>query len=228
MQGGDPTGTGRGGKSFWGEPFRDEYAEKGAYKHDARGMLSMANSGPRTNGSQFFITFRETPHLNGKHTVFGKLVGGEDTLNRIERLAVRPGGDRPVKDVVITGVQILQDPFEEYKTRLAARLARMDQSEEAQRKRAAMAAEREKDRTTWLGTNLGAKGESADVRAERKRKADDAGVGKYLKAGEAAAPPSAGAAAKAKKPAAPAPPVEFGVEKKKQRKAGGFGDFSGW
>lgn len=66
----------------------------------------MANSGPRTNTSQFFITFRETPHLNDKHTVFGKLVGGEDVLNRIERIPVRPGGDRPTKEIVITGVQM--------------------------------------------------------------------------------------------------------------------------
>jgi peptidyl-prolyl cis-trans isomerase-like protein 2 len=67
---------------------------------------SMANSGPRSNTSQFFITFRETPHLNGKHTVFGKLVGGEEVLDRIERITVRPGGDRPAKDITITGVQV--------------------------------------------------------------------------------------------------------------------------
>ncbi|KIR24784.1 peptidyl-prolyl cis-trans isomerase-like 2 [Cryptococcus deuterogattii LA55] len=105
VQGGDPTGTGRGGESYWGEPFRDEYSEKGAYKHDSRG--SMANSGPRTNGSQFFFTFRATPHLDGKHTVFGKLVGGEETLDKIERVNVRPGGDRPVRDIVILGVTVV-------------------------------------------------------------------------------------------------------------------------
>lgn len=80
--------------------------EKGAYKHDGRGVISMANSGPNTNNSQFFITFRETPHLNSKHTVFGKLVGGEDVLNRIERIPIRPGGDRPTKDIVIETVQM--------------------------------------------------------------------------------------------------------------------------
>ncbi|TXT08649.1 hypothetical protein VHUM_02777 [Vanrija humicola] len=220
IQGGDPTGTGRGGESFWGAGFRDEYAEKGAFKHDARGVLSMANSGPHTNGSQFFITFTETPHLNNKHTVFGKLVGGEDVLLRMERTNVRPGSDRPTKDIVITGVNILQDPFEEYQKRLKARLARQDQSEEAQRRRAEKAAEREKDRTTWLGTDLGAKGESKAVRAERKRKADDEGVGKYLKPAKAPAPVAAAAPA--------AKPVEFGIEKKKRKAGGGFGDFSGW
>lgn len=66
----------------------------------------MANSGPRTNGSQFFFTFRATPHLDGKHTVFGKLVGGEETLDKIERVNVRPGGDRPVRDIVILGVTV--------------------------------------------------------------------------------------------------------------------------
>ena len=66
----------------------------------------MANSGPRSNTSQFFITFRETAHLDGKHTVFGKLVGGEDVLDRIERVSVRPGGDKPAKEIKILGVQV--------------------------------------------------------------------------------------------------------------------------
>lgn len=66
----------------------------------------MANSGPRSNTSQFFITFRETPHLDGKHTVFGKLVGGEDVLNTIERIKVRPGGDKPTKPITIESVQV--------------------------------------------------------------------------------------------------------------------------
>jgi len=67
----------------------------------------MANSGPRTNGSQFFFTFSPSTHLDGKHTVFGKLVGGEDSLDRIEAVKVRPGGDnRPVKDIIIQTVQV--------------------------------------------------------------------------------------------------------------------------
>lgn len=173
----------------------------------------MANSGPSTNGSQFFITFRETPHLNNKHTVFGKLVGGEDVLNAVERIPVRPGGDTPTKAITITSINVLQDPFDEYRQRLEAKLARQDQSDEALRKRAAAKEKREKDRTTWLGTDLGAKGESRDVREARKRKLEDEGVGKYV------------ATAKPKVPKAA--PVEFGIEKKK-RKPGGFGDFSGW
>lgn len=173
----------------------------------------MANSGPNTNGSQFFITFRETPHLNNKHTVFGKLVGGEDVLNALERIPIRPGGDTPTKTITITGVQVLQDPFEEYQARLAAKLARSDQSAEAQAKRAAAREKREKDRTTWLGTDLGSKTESREEREARKRKAEDDGVGKYIAQAKGKAPKVA--------------PVEFGQEKKK-RKPGGFGDFSGW
>jgi peptidyl-prolyl cis-trans isomerase-like protein 2 len=190
----------------------------------------MANSGPRTNGSQFFFTFAPTPHLNGKHTVFGKLVGGEDVLNRIERIHPRPGDDRPARDIKILGVQVLTDPFEEYQVRLAARLAKKDQSDEALKRRAAEAAEREKDRTTWLGTNLGDKGESKGEKAARKRKEDEDGelVGRYL---QGPAPVPVSVEKEKEKPtdrAAPkAAPIDFGVEKKK-RKVGGFGEFSGW
>ncbi|OWZ33083.1 peptidyl-prolyl cis-trans isomerase-like 2 [Cryptococcus neoformans AD1-83a] len=141
--------------------------------------VSMANSGPRTNGSQFFFTFRPTPHLDGKHTVFGKLVGGEETLDKIERVNVRPGGDRPVRDIVILGVSVLQDPFEAYQARLQARLARQDQSDAALKRRAEAQKEREKDRTTWLGTNLGERGGGGKV--GKRRGEDVGGVGKYLK-----------------------------------------------
>lgn len=86
VQGGDPTGTGTGGESAWGVPFRDECRPE--LRHDSRGILSMANAGPDSNKSQFFVTLRPTPHLNGKHTVFGRLVGGEETLDAIGTLCV--------------------------------------------------------------------------------------------------------------------------------------------
>ncbi|MCL4138147.1 UNVERIFIED_CONTAM: hypothetical protein GTU68_022251, partial [Idotea baltica] len=72
IQGGDPTGTGNGGDSFWGGPFKDEISAN--YSHKGRGVLSMANSGPDTNKSQFFMTFRSCPHLDAKHTIFGRVV----------------------------------------------------------------------------------------------------------------------------------------------------------
>lgn len=117
IQGGDPTNTGNGGKSIWGKPFEDEF--KPNLIHQGRGILSMANSGSNTNGSQFFITFRSCRHLDRKHTVFGKIVGGLDTLNAMERVEV-DNKDRPIEDIVIQGIQVFVDPFQEADDQLAA------------------------------------------------------------------------------------------------------------
>lgn len=89
IQGGDPTGTGRGGKSAWGKPFDDEFDKKVAF--DAPGILAMANAGPGTNGSQFFITTAKTPWLNMHHTIFGKVTAGYDVVEKIENTATGPG-----------------------------------------------------------------------------------------------------------------------------------------
>lgn len=98
IQGGDPTGTGRGGKSIWGSPFEDEVTDSA--KFDKPGLLAMANAGPKTNGSQFFITTAATPWLNKKHTIFGEVVKGYDVVQKIE--STKTGaGDRPAEDVKI-------------------------------------------------------------------------------------------------------------------------------
>lgn len=82
IQGGDPTGTGRGGKSIWEQPFEDEFDAHVGF--DRPGLLAMANSGPRTNGSQFFITTVPTEWLHMKHTIFGEVTKGYDIVQKIE------------------------------------------------------------------------------------------------------------------------------------------------
>jgi peptidylprolyl isomerase len=98
IQGGDFTrGNGTGGESIYGEKFADENFE---LKHTGPGILSMANAGPNTNGSQFFITVAETPWLDGKHVVFGKVVDGMDVLKKMEEQGTRSGQTKA--DVVLT------------------------------------------------------------------------------------------------------------------------------
>lgn len=98
IQGGDPTGTGMGGGSIWEKPFEDECCDELSF--DEPGLLAMANAGPCTNGSQFFITTAETPWLNGRHTIFGKVAKGMEAVTKIENTEV-DGGDRPINEVVI-------------------------------------------------------------------------------------------------------------------------------
>ena len=106
IQGGDPDGTGRGGESIWGAPFEDEFNSD--YKH-LKGTLSMANAGPGTNGSQFFIVHAEngTPHLNGAHTVFGQVYEGMDVVDLIANLQV-DRNDMPGEPVVMEKIEIVE------------------------------------------------------------------------------------------------------------------------
>lgn len=103
IQGGDPTGTGRGGESLWGGKFADEFVD--TLKHTGPGILSMANAGPNTNGSQFFITLVPTPWLDGHHTVFGKVIKGMEVVQAIGKVEKGPQ-DKPLKDVVMETVTI--------------------------------------------------------------------------------------------------------------------------
>jgi cyclophilin family peptidyl-prolyl cis-trans isomerase len=103
MQGGDPTGTGRGGESLWGSSFKDEFSPKARF--DRAGLLAMANRGPNTNGSQFFITYRDTPHLNDKHTIFGEVLEGMEVATAIAALPKGPG-DKPTEPVVMESITL--------------------------------------------------------------------------------------------------------------------------
>ena len=103
IQGGDPTGTGRGGESFWGKKFNDEIVKERVF--DSEGILAMANAGPNTNGSQFFITLAPTKWLNGNHTIFGRVINGMDVVRAIGKVA-KGSQDRPLKDVVMESVTI--------------------------------------------------------------------------------------------------------------------------
>ncbi|MDP8266757.1 MAG: peptidylprolyl isomerase [Candidatus Aceula meridiana] len=98
LQGGDPTRTGRGGQSLWGFAFKDETTPD--VQFDEKGILAMANAGANTNGSQFFITTTPTPWLNGKHTIFGKVIAGYDVVEKIENTATGLQ-DKPIEDQVI-------------------------------------------------------------------------------------------------------------------------------
>ncbi|KAI3617881.1 hypothetical protein CBS9595_003790 [Malassezia furfur] len=159
LQGGDPTGTGRGGQSIWGKPFEDELVRPGAFRHTARGVVSMANRGPNTNGSQFFVTYRATPHLDTKHTVFGRLVGepGKSasfrTLDALENVP-SDDTDRPLREIRVLETNIVEDPFEAYKQQRDAKYRREHLDDAARAERDAKRRKRDEDRTTWLGTRL--------------------------------------------------------------------------
>jgi len=106
IQGGDPTGTGRGGTSIYGEKFEDEI--RAELRHTGAGILSMANAGPDTNGSQFFVTLAPTPWLDGKHTIFGRVKGGLGVVKRMGMVKT-DGEDRPVEEVKILHASVVED-----------------------------------------------------------------------------------------------------------------------
>ncbi|XP_052789875.1 peptidyl-prolyl cis-trans isomerase-like 3 [Mya arenaria] len=110
VQTGDPAGTGKGGSSIWGRKFEDELRD--GLKHSVRGVVSMANNGPDTNGSQFFITYGKQPHLDMKYTVIGKVIDGFDSLDELEKLPVNEK-HRPEREVRIRTVTVHANPIAE-------------------------------------------------------------------------------------------------------------------
>lgn len=161
IQGGDPKGTGRGGESIWGKPFRDEF--KSQLKHDEAGIVSMANAGSNTNGSQFFILYKPAPHLDGKHAVFGRVVGGLDILKLMEQVPT-DGRFKPTVDIVIEKAVVFVNPFNELEQEQEE-----ERRKEEEKKRAAEARWDESNRGQWYSNPV-----------PELPKTSKTGVGKYL------------------------------------------------
>ncbi|PHH61058.1 hypothetical protein CDD81_826 [Ophiocordyceps australis] len=208
IQGGDPSGTGRGGSSIWGKYFNDEL--EGPLTHNKRGIVSMANKGKNTNSSQFFITYKPTSHLDRKHTIFGCVEEGTDVLSKMEAVPT-DGSNRPLNKIVIKDVVVLIDPFEEFQLERREEERRQQKLEEVRRQGGT-----EDDRTTWTGKRI----RGHDTVDESQ---EEQGVGKYLKAALAAA------AAKSKADKDSGGHVDTWEEPvKKKFKPSGFGNFDGW
>lgn len=243
IQGGDPSGTGSGGQCIWGGKFRDELTH---LTHSGRGVLSMANSGPNTNGSQFFVMYKSARHLDGKHSVFGNVVGGMETLAKMERVPT-DAKDTPREPVVVTGATVFTNPYME----MAEDEDRLEEEERHKEEKEALARTQAMHPGRWWSNPAG------EAAKEEARGAygtpggsgggGKGGVGKYLLAAAAVTVGGKRSAARGddedaygggggggegiipggtvQRSAAVAPPP---AAKKAKPSAGGFGNFDGW
>lgn len=197
---GDPTGTGSGGNSFWGEPFKDEFNQH--LTHSGRGIVSMANSGPSTNKSSFFITYRSAKHLDKKHTVFGKVVGGIECLDKMEKIET-DAKDRPKSTITIEKVVVYVDPFKE-----------IDDIIQAERDKAIQASS---------ATESKAKGkDAADVAPKQFRK----GVGSFIDLSTLSSQTEITNESDQRRPSSSSSIAL--QEKKSKKKVSSLGNFSSW
>ncbi|KAL6755661.1 hypothetical protein V8C86DRAFT_2672816 [Haematococcus lacustris] len=234
VQGGDPTGTGKGGESIYGPTFKDEVDSR--LTHNGRGVLSMANSGPATNGSQFFIAYKSCHHLDFKHTVFGRVVGGLDVLTAIERVETDVD-DRPVQEIRITGVTVFTNPYQEMEDAEKAEAAAQAKQAAKEAGEVALAAEHQTGKwfsapsgadtpktTGAVGKYLQLQGVSRAVEGPRVPPAQPAQAGSAA-AQEATEGATLGAKSSGRAlPAHDMPPPAV----KKAKVAGGFGSFDAW
>lgn len=198
LQGGDPTGTGKGGKSGFddGAPFKDEFDSR--LTHQGPGILSMANSGKNTNRSQFFVSLKSCQHLDLKHSVFGRIVGGLQLLDVFNDWEV-DGKDRPVKEIKLIRTEVFKNPFKEAIAEAAKPKVEVVVDPVA----------------TWFSNRK-------DPMEEHKNR-NASTVGKYL---PDAAPPLPGE--KRKKEELPAEEVEYATVVQKSKKLRTAFDFSAW
>ena len=225
-QGGDPTGTGRGGDSCWGGAFKCELDSR--LRHAGRGVLSMANAGRDTNRSQFFLTFKSAPHLDNKHSVFGRVVGegSEATLRAIELVPTADADDAPLEPVTIVRAAVLQDPVRAYEEALIARDAEEDAAAAAAAAAAIPATKKARPAGAAGASGSGARsGVGSGVGGGA-----GSGVGRYLKVKPRTefGLGAGGGALEAAKPHAGAGISSAPRHKKAVPTKTTFGDFSGW